>query len=269
MNKIVITLLFIFSTLVSSEHIMATASKTGMYFAMSKQCTNNLTLINTKGSLENIKLLKDTTVSVALAQKDALKLMLNLDVIENLDKNSFNFKNSNLKFHYFDLDKMKEFIHLLIRKKDISKLKLDRLDGYKISHGHLGSGSYITANNIKDILWGSHNFKLRSVEHNSMIDALYLLDDGSIDIAVSVQRKRDSFIKNPNSVVKKLLDKMTLIQIDTTVGDFYGYDVIYYDWMDEEKVALSVNPVIIYNSEKLTKSEFESMVNVECFGESR
>jgi len=200
---------------------MATASKTGMYFAMSKKCTNNLTLINTKGSLENIKLLKDEDVSVGLAQKDALKLMKNLDVIKNFTDHSFSFKGDNRVFYYYDLEGMKEFVHLLIRKSDKNRITFNNLDGFRIAHGPLGSGSYITANNLKDILWADFDYKLRSVEYSSIVDALYLLDNNSIDIIVSVIRKRPSFIKRYIDIDKSNFELKVIEKVKNTKKVLY------------------------------------------------
>ena len=259
------TIIILFVLNLSASHIMATASKTGMYFAMSKKCTNNLTLINTKGSLENIKLLKDEDVSVGLAQKDALKLMKNLDVIKYFTDHSFSFKGDNRVFYYYDLEGMKEFVHLLIRKSDKNRITFNNLDGFRIAHGHLGSGSYITANNLKDILWADFDYKLRSVEYNSTIDALYQLDNNSIDIIVSVIRKREEFVKNPNSVVKKLLKKFTILGLDRPIGKIYDYGTLKYDWVEEEKASLTVSPVIIFNSEHISIDDFKSYVDLDCY----
>jgi hypothetical protein len=264
--KTLLALTLFFSSMLAAP-IMATASKTGMYFAMSKQCTNGLNLINTKGSLENIQLLKSQSVSVALAQKDALKLMKSLDVIKNFTDHSFSFKGDNKIYYYFDLEGMKEFVHLIIRKSDKNSITFNDLDGYRIAHGHLGSGSYITANNIKDILWADFDYKLRSIEYNSTIDALYQLDNNSIDIIVSVIRKRPEFIQNKNSVVEKLLKKFTILGVDRPIGDIYDYGMLKYDWVEEEKAALSVNPVIIFNSDHMTQEQFNQHVDLECYNQ--
>ena len=147
----------------------------------------------------------------------------------------------------------------------MNKITFNNLDGLRIAHGPLGSGSYITANNLKDIFWADFDYKLRSVEYSSIIDALYQLDNESIDIIVSVMRKRDSFIKNKNSVIKKLLKKFTLLAIDRPIGKIYNYDVIKYSWVKDNKAALTISPVIIFNSEDMSMQEFKSYVDLDCY----
>jgi uncharacterized protein len=176
MKKILLALVLCFHAPTLWALTIATGPSDGSYFQIAQDIKNvagkegvDLQVMATKGSLENLELLSNGKVDLAIVQLDALRFIsdvakqdLNVDVFDKIVLNLY-----------------PEEIHILTNKKDIQTFY--NLEGKRVSVGPPGGGTAVTA----AVLFNIYDIK-STVSEEPFEDAIKKIDQGSLDAVIFV-----------------------------------------------------------------------------------
>jgi TRAP transporter TAXI family solute receptor len=157
---------------------IATGPRDGSYFQIAQDIKNvagkegiDLQVMATKGSLENLELLRSGKADLAIVQLDALRFIS--DVVKQ-DQGLNVFDKIKVVLNLYP-----EEIHILTNKKDIQTFY--NLEGKRVSVGPPGGGTAVTA----AVLFNVYDIK-STVSEEPFEDAIKKIDQGSLDAVIFV-----------------------------------------------------------------------------------
>ena len=178
MRKILLALVLSFYAHMAWALTIATGPSDGSYFQIAQDIKNvaakegiDLQVMATKGSLENLDLLSNGKVDLAIVQLDALRFIS--DVVKQ-DLNVDVFYKIKVVLNLYP-----EEIHILTNKKDIQTFY--NLQGKRVSVGPPGGGTAVTA----AVLFNIYDIK-STVSEEPFEDAIKKIDQGSLDAVIFV-----------------------------------------------------------------------------------
>ena len=229
------------------EYTIATGNKTGVYYPIGealsmiiKQEQPDVTLkvIETAGSLENIQLIKEGKVDMALIQNDIAYYAANAEAMFSGKEKVESISGMATLFP--------EIIHFVVRK-DSNINNINELTGHKIAVGTQGSGTYYNAMQILSTagVWES----IEKIYQNST-SAMEELATGNIDgFVFTVGLPNESIINLGKKLEIKLLPlEAELIQKLVNNYSFYYPSMIskhQYPGQQEEVSALEINAILV------------------------
>ena len=172
---------------------IATGHENGVYYTVagkeiSRQCKFQIELIPTKGSIENLELLRDGKVDAAIIQYDAMIgsgiTGLEIKLIGTL---------------------YPEYVHMIVKQNsEISNVTQLNPNKHKIAIGRIGSGTRVTWNTFCSL--DEFYKKIPTVSEDG-VEALVSLEAGDIDAVLMVTGLRHGNIMRANNkpAVFKLL----------------------------------------------------------------
>lgn len=157
---------------------IATGPRDGSYFQIAQDIKNvagkegiDLQVMATKGSLENLELLRSGKADLAIVQLDALRFIS--DVVKQ-DQGLNVFDKIKVVLNLYP-----EEIHILTNKKDMQTFY--NLEGKRVSVGPPGGGTAVTA----AVLFNVYDIK-STVSEEPFEDAIKKMDQGSLDAVIFV-----------------------------------------------------------------------------------
>ena len=178
MKKILWALAICLYAPVALAFTIATGPSDGSYFQIAQDIKNvaakegiDLQVSSTKGSLENIQLLGNGKVDLAIVQLDALRFVS--DVVKQ-QKGLDLFDNIRVVLNLYP-----EEIHVLSNNKEIQTFY--QLEGKRVSVGTEGGGTAVTA----AVLFSMYDIKA-TVSFDNFGDAVKKLEQGNLDAVVFV-----------------------------------------------------------------------------------
>ena len=178
MKKILLALVLSFYAHMAWALTIATGPSDVSYFQIAQDIKNvagkeglDLQVMATKGSLENLDLLSNGKVDLAIVQLDALRF------ISDVAKQDYNvdvFERIKVVLNLYP-----EEIHILTNKKDIQTFY--NLEGKRVSVGPPGGGTAVTA----AVLFNIYDIK-STVSEEPFEDAIKKIDQGSLDAVIFV-----------------------------------------------------------------------------------
>ena len=188
MKKILIILALFFNTQVAAAFTIATGSPKGTYFKIAQDIKKvagkdgiDLNIISTNGSFENINLLGEGKVDLAIVQKDALNFFAEF-VKEKAGKNVFRKVKVILNLY-------PEEIHVITKDKCIASIR--DLENKRVSIGAVNSGTLLTAN----MLLRAYKTRVEKLSYK-LGRAVQQLRDGKLDAMIFVGGAPVSAFKN-------------------------------------------------------------------------
>ena len=178
MKKILLALLLSCYAHTVWAFTIATGPRDGSYFQIAQDIKNvagkegiDLQVMATKGSLENLELLRSGKADLAIVQLDALRFIS--DVVKQ-DQGLNVFDKIKVVLNLYP-----EEIHILTNKKDIQTFY--NLEGKRVSVGPPGGGTAVTA----AVLFNVYDIK-STVSEEPFEDAIKKMDQGSLDAVIFV-----------------------------------------------------------------------------------
>lgn len=222
---------------------IATGGKNGTYCACAQDMAAaakkkglDVEVINTSGSMENIKLLKSGDADIAFVQSDVLGFLFQKD------------KDAGRKFKVlFPL--YDEEVHILANDK-IKSIK--DFEKRRIATGNQKSGSWLT---VSTIVFQEAIPSVKKVTDLSPEEAVIALLSGQVDAMVYVAGKPTPLFEKLNKMKKdpkkaKLLDKIHMLPVDDPklLSAYYHQSKLGpsdYPWMKEEVPTLAVKAYVV------------------------
>lgn len=198
MKKICLAILMCLYAQSASAFTIATGPSEGSYFQIAQDIKNlaakegvELQVIPTKGSLENIQLLGNGKVDLAIVQLDALRFVS--DVLKQ-HKGLDVFDRIKVVLNLYP-----EEVHILSNKKEIQTFY--HLEGKRVSVGTEGGGTAVTAG----VLFAVYDINA-TLSFEAFEDAVKKIDQGNLDAVVFVGGA-------PVPFIAKLSSKFHLVRL--------------------------------------------------------
>jgi TRAP transporter TAXI family solute receptor len=234
------------SSLSRTEYTIATGSKSGVYFPIGEALAMilkqafpdvNLNVMETAGSVENLQLLRDGKVDMALVQNDIAfyavegEAMFNGQKITNISGIATLFP---------------EVVQIVVRKETGIKALAD-LAGHKIAVGNKDSGTYYNAQQLLTIAK-----VLEQVDHQYINagDAMKEMQEGRIDGFIFT-----SGLPNPSIIelARKVEVSLVAVEPDMVQKLVSAYSFYYpsniaanqYPGQTEEVSAVEINAILV------------------------
>jgi len=200
---LILAILVASSTIIARKYKMVTGFNGGTYYKIGQSMASlpglNLTVKNSKGSLQNIKMVRKGYADFGITQ---------LDIFENLS-----YFDSSLKDAVKILFLLhKEEVHVLARKEYKS---FKDLKGKKVAFGNRNSGTFSTSQILVISMQMNENqFKL---DYSSPLDSLKKLANGSLDAMIVVSGAPVDLLTNISS---SDADKMHFLSFNNKTMQF-------------------------------------------------
>lgn len=233
----------------AKDIVIATGSKSGNYYQVGKELNKTwykgqAKVINTQGSVENLLLLAEKKVDVAITQADALDF---LDIFyESRGKTSEDFVKIVSELYT-------ETLHIVVAKN--SKIKtMNDLNGKIMVSGGKRSGSSVTAGFIEK----EFDLEFKSVLDVSIKKGLELLKKGKVDVVFYVSRA-------PSNLLNKYKKHIRLLSVDRKVDNKHIQVVklpkLIYDFVKKDTNTYGVSSYIV--TQKNSKSSDKTVTYTE------
>lgn len=254
------------NSLSKKEYTIATANKTGVYYPIGEALSMilkqeypevTLKVIETSGSLENVNLLKEKKVDLALLQNDIAYYAANSEAMFSGKPKISNISGI--------ATLLPEIIHFVVRKdSNINSIK--ELANHKIAVGSEGSGTYYNAMQILSTAGVWDNIDKENLDSTRAMEEMQA---GHIDgFIFTVGLPNQSIINLGKKVEIKLLPlEAELIQKLVSQYSFYYPSMIsanLYPGQPDEIPGLEIN-AIIASSESLNDND-QYLITKVLFG---
>lgn len=253
------------SKLSRKEYTLATGSRSGVYYPIGETLAQilkeefpdvTLKVIETGGSVENLQLIKDKKVDLALVQNDIAHYAVNGEAMFNGEKIT-NISGIATLFP--------EIIQFVVRK-DTGINMIEDLSGHKIAVGSKDSGTFYNAQQILSTAGVWNNI---SHQYMNAAEAMQELHTGNIDGFIFT-----SGLPNPSIIElgKKIEIKLLPISSELTQKLINSYSFYYpslvgmyqYPGQSEEFQALEINAIVV-SSENLNEND-QYLITKHLFG---
>ena len=244
MLKYLLLTLFLFDFLLAKDIVIATGSKSGNYYKVGKELNKTLykgkaKVINTQGSVENLLLIAEKKVDLAITQADALDF---LDIFyQSTGQSSEDFVKIVSELYT-------ETLHIVVSKN--SKIKtINDLNGKVMVAGGKKSGSSVTAGFIEK----NFNIEFGSILDVSIKKGLDLLKKGKVDVVFYVTRA-------PSNLLAKYKNDIKLLSVNKEVENNKHIKVIKlakssYDFLREDIQTYGVNSYVVAPTSTMQKKK--------------
>jgi len=233
MYKILIIFSVIVSFINAKQLVIATGGTTGNYFKVGKDINQKVyngkaKVINTQGSVENMLLVANGDVDIALVQADALAMLDTFFMNENKSKN--------------DLVEVigkiyEETVHILVSKKSNIN-SIEELNNKIIVSGGINSGTTLTAVSIAE----EYDIKFGYIRNCSIKKGIKLLKRNKIDALFYVT-------KSPSTSLEKYKNFRMIEIFEKKDKNEYLKNIILprktYKFLDYDTQAYSVDTMLI------------------------
>jgi uncharacterized protein len=252
MKKILWALLICLCAPVTLAFTIATGPSDGSYFQIAQDIKSvaakegiDLQVSSTKGSLENIQLLGNGKVDLAIVQLDALRFVS--DVLKQ-QKGLDLFDNIRVVMNLYP-----EEIHVLSNNKEIQTFY--QLEGKRVSVGTEGGGTAVTA----AVLFSMYDINA-TVSFDAFEEAVKKLEQGNLDAVVFVGGAPVPFIEKLGSRFHFVRLPANAVLEEVYVRTKLGRS--QYGWVESDTETYAVPTAIMGLDNKDTKyaSQMQALV---------
>ncbi len=236
---------------------IATGSKSGNYYKIGKNLNKKVfngkaKVLNTAGSVENMLLVAQGKVDIALVQSDALA-MLNIFYSDS-GKTADDLVDIVGKLYT-------ETVHVIVHKDSNINLISD-LDGTVMVSGGKQSGSSVTATFIEN----RHNISFKKIVNTSIKKGLDLLSEKKVDVVFYTAKSPSSLLKKYKNV--RLISREYILTDNRHIKDL-TLKKNKYKFLEEDLNVYGVDTVIITKKGYKDIKKIAKFLNIKNFKKSK